>query len=198
MRQHLDLAGDQVGVDRAFGTRPHQAGHGDDELVAQLFGGGESRGAIGIADDLHQSFAVAQVDEDHAAVVAAAMDPAADGDGLAEAGAVDAAAVVGAFHVLLRRRIRCMSWAYRKAQSLAARARRRRATRVTRVNFGVRYGSRSRQFAAERRGRRGFGHDDAHRDDVFQRFVDRHVEIVHARARQHQKNPEVGFGVVGT
>ena len=76
------------------------------ELVAQFFGGRESNVAIGIADDLQQSLAVAQVDENNTAVVAATMDPAADGDDLAESGAVDAAAVVSAFHVLLRRRVR--------------------------------------------------------------------------------------------
>ena len=40
--------------------------------------------AVGIADDLHQPFAVAQVDEDHPAVVAAAMHPAEQGDHLVE------------------------------------------------------------------------------------------------------------------
>ncbi len=73
----------------------------DDEFVAQRFGHGEGRGAVGIADDLHQAFAVAQVDEDDAAVIAAAMDPAAHLDGLAQSLAVDAAAVVGAFHNVL-------------------------------------------------------------------------------------------------
>jgi hypothetical protein len=55
---------------------------------------------------LQQTFAVAQIDENDAAVVAAAMNPAADGNDLAESGTVDAATIVSAFHVLLRRRIR--------------------------------------------------------------------------------------------
>ena len=112
MRQHLDLAGDQIGIDGSFATRPHQTGHRDDEFVAQLFGGGKSNGAIGVADDLQQSFAIAQVDENDAAVVAAAMNPAADGDDLAEPGTVDAATIISAFHVLLRRRVR---WALARA-----------------------------------------------------------------------------------
>ena len=37
-------------------------------------------GAVGIADDLHEAFAVAQVDEDHAAVIAAPMHPARQRD----------------------------------------------------------------------------------------------------------------------
>ena len=76
MREHLDLARHEVRIDRAFGARPHEPVDGDAELVAQRLGGGEGGGAIGIADDLHEAFAVAQVDEDDAAVVAAAMDPA--------------------------------------------------------------------------------------------------------------------------
>ena len=54
--------------------------------------------AIRIAHDLHQAFAVAQVDEDDAAMIAPAMDPARHRDGLVEIAAVDAAAVVGSFH----------------------------------------------------------------------------------------------------
>ena len=50
-------------------------------------------GAVGVAHHLHQTFAVAQVDEDDAAVVAAAMHPAADGDDLVEVGGGDFAAV---------------------------------------------------------------------------------------------------------
>src|SRR5207245_2911179 len=50
---------------------------------------------LGIADDLHQAFAVAQVDEDDAAVVAATVHPAAQADGLAEQCLIGEAAVVG-------------------------------------------------------------------------------------------------------
>ena len=55
----------------------------------------EHLGAIRIADDLRQALAVAQVDEDHAAVVAAAMRPAAQGDDLVDEAGVDLAAVMG-------------------------------------------------------------------------------------------------------
>jgi hypothetical protein len=55
---------------------------------------------------LQQSLAVAKVDEDHTAVVAAAMNPATDIDGLAEAGAIDSATIIGAFQVRLRRQVR--------------------------------------------------------------------------------------------
>ena len=103
VREHLDLAGHEVRVDRAFGARPHEAGHARcTNSLRSVLGGRERRGAVRVADDLHQAFAVAQVDEDDAAVVAAAMDPAHQRDGLAEVAAVDAAAVVGAFQGVLR------------------------------------------------------------------------------------------------
>jgi hypothetical protein len=63
---------------------PHASGHRDAELVAQRFGDRERRRAIRIADDLHETLAVAEVDEDDAAVVAPAMDPARQRHGLVE------------------------------------------------------------------------------------------------------------------
>ena len=54
---------------------------GDDVLGAQVLGHGEgvARG-LRVHDELHEPRAVAQVDEDQPAVVAAAMDPAGDAD----------------------------------------------------------------------------------------------------------------------
>ncbi len=51
--------------------------------------------AFRIEDDLHQAFAIAQVDEDHAAVVAPPVDPAGDADRLACQLLVDLSAVMG-------------------------------------------------------------------------------------------------------
>ena len=95
----------------------------------------KSNVAIGVADDLQQTFAVAQIDENDAPVVAAAMNPSADGNDLAESGTVDAATIVSASHVLLRRRIDGFS-GVPKARSLAARARRRQRRELLAVNFG--------------------------------------------------------------
>ena len=103
VREHLDLARYQVRVDGAFPARPDEAGDADDELVAQALGRGEGRRTVGVADDLDEAFAIAQVDEDDAAVVAAAMDPAHQRDGLAEVSAVDAAAIIGAVQGILRK-----------------------------------------------------------------------------------------------
>jgi hypothetical protein len=87
--QHLDLAAGEVGVGRCPRARAHQAHHLQAELVAHALGGLEHLGAVGVADDLHQAFAVAQVDEDHAAMVAAAVGPAHQGHGLAHQGFAD-------------------------------------------------------------------------------------------------------------
>ena len=84
--EHLDLAGGDIVVGGAFGACAHQALDLHAELVAQVFGHLEHLGAVRIADHLHIAFAVAQVDEDHATVVATAVDPAAQGYSLAQQG----------------------------------------------------------------------------------------------------------------
>ena len=74
----------RFGLTVPAGRRAHLAGHPQHVLVAHAVGGREGLGAVGIAHHLHQALAVAQVDEDHAAVVAAAVHPAAERDGLAD------------------------------------------------------------------------------------------------------------------
>ena len=140
MREDLDLAAREVRIHGAFGARPHETRHADDEFVAQLFRHGEGRGAIGIADDLHQTFAIAQIDENDAAVIAAPMHPAADGDRLGQELAVDAPAVVGAFQVSLRRIIQGSKQRIRVRARGRGRAppRVRSARRGYTVNFGQR------------------------------------------------------------
>ncbi len=69
--------------------------HAQHELVAHAVGGGEGLGAVRVANHLHEALAVAQVDEDHAAVVAPAVGPAEQRHGLAEETGGDVAAVVG-------------------------------------------------------------------------------------------------------
>ncbi len=100
--EDLDLARGQVGVLGAGRTAAHLPAHLEDELVAHRLGGLEHVGTVGVAHHLDQALAVAQVDEDHAAVVAAAVHPAANGDDLVEVGGGDFAAVVSS-HVGFRR-----------------------------------------------------------------------------------------------
>ena len=53
-------------------------------------------GRVRIEHDLQQALAVAQIDENDAAVIAAAMGPAGDGDDLADQRFADLTAIVGA------------------------------------------------------------------------------------------------------
>ncbi|OIQ79435.1 hypothetical protein GALL_388340 [mine drainage metagenome] len=94
--QHLDAPRRQRGVLGAGRARAHRACDLHAEFVAQRFGQREHVGAVGVADHLHQAFAVAQIDEDHAAVVAPALHPAAQADGLSEHRFVDGAEGVAA------------------------------------------------------------------------------------------------------
>ena len=75
-----------VGYARATGlwTIADDSGNAQAEFIAHRFGGFKHIDAIRITDDLHQTFPVAQVDEDDATMVAPAMHPAAQADGLAE------------------------------------------------------------------------------------------------------------------
>jgi hypothetical protein len=84
MAEHLDLAAREVRVVGAGRPCAHETRHLQAELVPDLLGDREHVGAVGVADDLHQAFAVAQVDEDHAAVVAATVRPAHQRHRLAE------------------------------------------------------------------------------------------------------------------
>ena len=73
---HLDLAGGKLGVHGLGRARSDHALHLDHELVAQLVGRGMGLGAVvGIEHQLDDAAAVAQVDEDQAAVIAARAPP---------------------------------------------------------------------------------------------------------------------------
>ena len=101
--QHFDFARREIRIDRALGPRADAACHRDAVFAAQLFCSCERRRTIGIADDLHDAFAIAQVNEDDAAVIATPVHPSHEGNGLSQVAAVDAAAIVGAFQIGLRR-----------------------------------------------------------------------------------------------
>ena len=86
MAQDFDFAALEVVVGRAFRAGTHQALDLHTKLVAQAFCDLEHLGAVGIADHLHIAFTVAQVHKNHAAVVTATVDPAAQRDRLAQQG----------------------------------------------------------------------------------------------------------------
>ncbi|MCY1351842.1 hypothetical protein D9M69_381190 [compost metagenome] len=96
--EHLDGAGGHVRVDRASRTLAHLAGDLDHVLAAHAIGLGEGLGTIRIEHHLGQAFAIADVEEDHPAVVAATVDPTAKSDFLAVQALVQLAAIMAAHH----------------------------------------------------------------------------------------------------
>ena len=169
------------------------------EFVAQRLGGRERRGAVGIADDLHEAFAVAQVDEDDAAVVAAAMDPARQRDGLCPG---SGGRCGRSSRCVSRYSPKCVASGcdgrhrWRRGQPARSARRATRAARVVaarsisgagRGGFARRGGGAGGSAATAAAAVRARRHD-AHRDDVLERFVDRHVELAHARARHASRS----------
>ena len=106
--QNLDLAdvnfhrpGRQIGVVGAVGAPPHLAVDAHHPFRAQRLGYLE-RWAVGIGDDLGEAVMVAQIDEQHAAVVADAMAPAGKTDLGPDIAVAKIAAFMGAIAVHCR------------------------------------------------------------------------------------------------
>jgi len=95
MAQHFDLSALETLIDRALGAGTHQALDLHAKLVAQAFGHGKHLGAVRVAHHLHIAFAVAQVHKDHATMVAPAVDPTAQADGLPQQGFGHQTAIMG-------------------------------------------------------------------------------------------------------
>ena len=94
--EDLDRTGRHLGVGGARRPLPHAAHHPQDVLRPHLLGGTERFDRVGVAHHLHEPGAVAQIDEDHASVVAAPMHPAAERDALSDQILGDGAAEMGA------------------------------------------------------------------------------------------------------
>ncbi len=92
--EDLDFARGHVGILGAGGTATYLAGDLQHELVAHGLGEREHLRPVGVADHLGDTLTVAQVDEDHAAMVAAAVVPAAEGDDLIDVAGIQLAAVM--------------------------------------------------------------------------------------------------------
>ena len=96
IRDEFDGSGRQRGVFLAGEARGNLAGDRDDILRAQgvrLFG--DPGVFFGAEDDLSDARAVAQVDEDDAAVIAARIDPTGERRGLAHVGGAELVAGMG-------------------------------------------------------------------------------------------------------
>ncbi len=96
--EDFDLAGRQVRILGARGAIAHLAVDLDHPFRTQFLGVLEGR-AVGIGHHLGEAIMVAQVDEQHAAMVADAMHPAGDPDRGANVGLAERAAGVGAITV---------------------------------------------------------------------------------------------------
>ena len=101
LRHHFDFAGGNFGIVRAGGTLADFAGDADDAFAAQRRGALEQflRQIGRIENGLGAAFAVADVNEDEAAEVAAGMDPAGQRDGLPDVRRAQFVAMMRAFHV---------------------------------------------------------------------------------------------------
>ncbi len=92
----FDFAGGDIFVDGVGVAQLDGADDGDDELVAEGFGllvdGG---GVLAAEDDLGDAGAVADIDEDDGAEVAAAVDPSHEDGFLTSVGRAQSAAQVG-------------------------------------------------------------------------------------------------------
>ena len=78
----------------------HFAFNGDDEFAAHLFGLGMRLGLrLLVENNLYDASAIAHVEEEEIAKIAAAMDPAENNDVLIGVGSTERAAVVSAFQV---------------------------------------------------------------------------------------------------
>ena len=87
-----------VGIDGVGVAQLDRADDGDDVFVAQGFGLFVDGGvAFGIEDNLHDAGAVAEIDEEQAAVVAALVDPSHEHGFFAGVGGAESAAHVSAF-----------------------------------------------------------------------------------------------------
>ena len=96
----LDFAGGHLGIDGVLVAQAHLAHGGDDVLGPHLFA---LRVALGselfVEHHLGNAAAVAHVEEDQVAVIAAAVDPAHQDHVFAGVGGAQIAAVVGAFQL---------------------------------------------------------------------------------------------------
>ena len=93
--EHFDAARNEGFVLGAFRTGAHETHYLEAVFVAHLVGRGEHLRIVGVAHHLNQTFAVAEVDEDHAAVVTATVSPPVEGDGLADVLLINQATVNG-------------------------------------------------------------------------------------------------------
>ena len=93
--QDLDFAGSEIGVGRASWALAHETSDTDAKFVTQALCRGKALGIVRIKHDLGQTSAVAQIDKNHATVVAATMHPTKKGDSLTKVVTTNLTGVAG-------------------------------------------------------------------------------------------------------
>src|SRR5690606_23784779 len=96
---NFDLAGSHIGVDRRRGAGAHLAGNLQDILATHLICQRKIVRAVRIKDDLHDAVTVAQVDENHPAVVTTTIYPTTKSDFLIDKRGIQSATVFTAHNV---------------------------------------------------------------------------------------------------
>ncbi|CDH44149.1 hypothetical protein BN874_1520017 [Candidatus Contendobacter odensis Run_B_J11] len=94
--QHFHRAGGKIEILGAFGATAHPPDHPQHKFITDPLRIGESVRHVGIDHDLHQTLTVAQVDENNATMIAAAMRPTTEGDSLIQQALGDLAAIMTA------------------------------------------------------------------------------------------------------
>ena len=93
--QNLDFARGKVRIGRARRTLAHKACDANTKLVTQALGRGKTRGIVRIKHDLGQTRTVAQIDKNHATMIAATMHPTKKGDCLTKVVTTNLTGVAG-------------------------------------------------------------------------------------------------------
>ena len=94
--ENLNVATAHILIDRALRPSTHQPLDAHTKLVAKGLRHGKELWPIWVTHNLGNAVSISQIDEDHAAMVTSAVDPAAEAHGLVELLEVERSAVVGA------------------------------------------------------------------------------------------------------
>src|SRR5699024_3839817 len=98
----FDFTRCKIRIDGAFRTMPHHATNMQAVLVANTFGNRKGGFIIRVDDNLRQAGAITEINEDDATMVASAMYPAGQADGLIDVFGIDLAGVAGTHQGILR------------------------------------------------------------------------------------------------
>ena len=88
-------------IDGTFGAMPYLATDFEYELIANFLRALEGACIIRITYYLHQTLTVTQINEDHSAMVTAAMYPTVESDSLIQVLGINETTVIGAHGVLV-------------------------------------------------------------------------------------------------